>query len=87
MATTRGKGTHNTDSGSEVQQSRKGGGAKKKSAVVEKEETHHSEHQPIPPKASLGQPQKGRDRPRKVTAVDVPTIHEDQDPAPSDCSG
>ncbi len=77
MATTRGKGTRNADSGSEVQRSRKGGGAKKKSAVVEKEETHHSEHQPTPPKASLGQPQKGRGRPRKVTAVDVPTIHED----------
>jgi len=30
----------------------------------------------------LGQPQKGRGRPRKVTAVDVPTIHEDQGPAP-----
>jgi len=83
MATTCGKGARNADSGSEVQWSRKGGGAKKKSAVIEKEETHHSKHQPgTPSKASLGQPGKGCGRPRKVTAVDMPTIHEDQDPAP-----
>jgi len=79
MATTRGKGTRKADSGPGA---RKGGGAEKKSAIVEKEETHHPEHQPTPPKASLEQLQKGRGRPRKVTAVDVPTIHEDQDPAP-----
>ena len=79
MATTRGKSTRKADSGPEVQHlgSKKGGGAQKTSAIVE-EETHHSEHQP----ASLEQPQKGRGHPRKVTAVDMPTIHEDQDPAP-----
>ena len=84
MPTTRGKGTRKADSGPEVQHlgSRKGDGTEKKSAIVEKEETHHSEHQPTPPKASLEQPQKGRGRPRKVTAVDVPTIHGDQDLAP-----
>jgi hypothetical protein len=77
MATTHGKGTRKADSGP-----RKGSGAEKKSTIVEKEETHHSEHQPTPLKVSLEQPQKGRGRPRKVTAVEVPTIHEDQDPAP-----
>ena len=76
MATTCGQGTRKADSGPGA---RKGGGAEKKSAIVEKEETQHSGHQPT---ASLEQPQKGRGRPRKVTAVDVPTIHEDQDPAP-----
>ena len=83
MATTRGKGTRKANSGPEVQHlgSKKGGGAQKKSTIVEKE-THHSEHQSSPPKASLEQPQKDCGHPRKVTAVDVPTIHEDQDPAP-----
>lgn len=83
MATTHGKGTRKANSGPEVQHlgSKKGGGAQKKSTTVEKE-THHSEHQSSPPKASLEQPQKGHGRPRKVTAVDLPTIHEDQDPAP-----
>ena len=83
MATTHGKGTRKANSGPEVQHlgSKKGGGAQKKSTRVEKE-THHSEHQSSPPKASLEQPQKGHGHPRKVTAVDMPTIHEDQDPAP-----
>jgi hypothetical protein len=76
MATTCGQGTRKADSGPGA---RKGGGAEKKSAIVEKEETQHSGHQPT---ASLEQPQKGRGRPRKVTVVDVPTVHEDQDPAP-----
>ena len=75
MATTCGQGTRKADSGPGA---RKGGGAEKKSAIVEKEETQHSGHQPT---ASLEQPQKGRGRPRKVTVVDVPTVHEDQDPA------
>ena len=69
MPTTHGKG-------------RKGSSAEKKSTIVEKEKTHHSEHQPTPPKASLEQSQKSHGHPRKVTAVDVPTIHGDQDPAP-----
>jgi hypothetical protein len=84
MATTHRKGTHKADSGPEVQHlgSRTGGGAEKKSAIVEEEETHYFQHQPTSPKASLEQPQKGHGHPRKVTAVNVPTAHEDQDPAP-----
>ena len=75
MAITHGKGIHKADSG-------KGGSAEKKSTMVENEKTHHSEHQPTPPKASLEQLQKGCGCPRKVTAVDVPTNDENQDPAP-----
>ena len=78
MATAREKGTRKTNSGLGVQHLEKSGGVEKKNATVEKEETH----QPTPPEASLEPPRKGRGRPKKVTAVDVPT-NEDQDPAPS----
>ena len=81
MATTHRKDTRNTDSGPGA---RKGSGAEKKSATVEKEEiqTQDSEHKPTPPIASLEKLQKGHGHPRNVTAVDMPTIHKDQDPAP-----
>ena len=86
MANTRGKGTRKANPGPEVQHlgSRKGDSAEKKSTMAEKEKTHQSEHQlkPTPPKASLEQPQNRRGRPKKATLVDMPAIHDNQDPAP-----
>ena len=74
MVTTCGKGTHKA----------KTAGDAEKSTIAKKDKTYLTEHQPASPKASLEQPRKGHGHPRKVTAIDGPTIHKDQTPAPID---
>ena len=83
MVTTHGKGTHKANSGPEDRGSKTTSDAEK-STIAKKDKTHLSEHQPASPKASLEQPWKGCGCHRKVTAIDGPTIHEVQAPAPID---